>query len=114
MLDGGLLCLCSLENTADPETGEMPRMRLVKEAEAYYSERTVGYGRLYAAQGANEQIDMLVRIWNTPEARAGRYALLENGEQYRIDHVQKVFGDSGFTALDLTLKRLEDCYDVAP
>jgi hypothetical protein len=33
-------------------------------------------------------------------------------EQYRIDNVQHLLNDDGLKVTDLTLKRLEDLYDI--
>lgn len=109
--DDGTLRVCRLDNTAP--AGAMPVMRLVPVARFWYGERTVGYGRIYAAAGVNEEIDMLVRVAYTRAARAGMYAVLGNGEQYRITHVQQVTDDDGLRATDLTLARVEENYDVA-
>ena len=111
MRDDGVLYLCELINTAAP--GSMPRQELWRVARFWYAERTVGYNRLYAARGVNEDIDMLVRVAFTKAARAGMYALLGNGEQYRINGVQQVRDDeTGLRATDLTLQRVEDYFDV--
>ena len=119
LLDDGVLYLCTLTNTAAP--GAMPVQRLTKVAKYWYGERTVGYNRLYAAKGANEEIDMLVRVAYTRAARAGMYAVLGNGEQYRITAVQQIRdtgtgndnSTAGLRATDLSLVRLEDNYELS-
>lgn len=111
LLDSGVLTLCTLQNTAAP--GAMPAERLVPQSQHWYGERTIGYGRQYEAKGVNEQIDLLARIWQDRTARIGMYALLDNGEQYRIDNVQQTWDDDGLRVTDLTLRRLETLYDVA-
>lgn len=111
MFDDGLLQLCSLDETA--ERGAMPAPRLRPLCEAYYATRTIGYNRFYAAMGANQQIDLIVRTWYLPEARIGMYAVLEDETQYRIDNVQHLLDDDGLRVTDLTMSRLEDFYDVA-
>lgn len=105
MRDGGKLSICSLQNVAEP--GFMPREALVIEAEAFFSYREIGVTRMYAALGANRQIDLLVRAWNTSIDREWKFVVID-GEQFRIDAAQPT-GD----AVDLTLVRLEDFYDVA-
>ena len=60
LLDSGILTLYKLINTA--ESGRMPDMKLQKYENAYFGERTVGYNRLYAAKGVNQQVDKLVRM----------------------------------------------------
>lgn len=107
MIDNGLLTLYALDNVADP--GDMPREALAEIGKAYYSERTVGYNRLYAALGADQQIDMLVRCHNIEIPAKAGYVILEDGEQYRISAKQKIVGRD---AVDLTLVRVEDYLDV--
>lgn len=110
MFDDGLLQLCSLDETA--ERGAMPAPHLRPLCEVYYAQRAIGYNRFYAAMGANQQIDLIVRTWHLPEARIGMYAVLEDKNQYRIDNVQHLLDDAGLRVTDLTLSRLEDLYDV--
>lgn len=111
LLDAGTLTLCTLQNTAHP--GAMPQEHLIPGETCFYGERTVGYNRQYAAMGVNERIDMIARIWQNRAARAGMYALLDNGEQYRITFAQQLLDDDGLRVTDLTMERLETLYDVA-
>lgn len=104
----GICTIYSLENTASP--GMKPTEKLVEICTAYYAERTVGYNRIYAAMGADHQFDMLIRIFNTDFIENGMYVILEDGKQYQIDISQKIVGRD---AVDLTLKRVEDYYEVA-
>ena len=108
----GILGLHILTNIA--ANGAMPVDKLVPVTPAYYSERAVGVTRMYAAIGANQRIDLLVRIHNFLELpRVGRkrveYVVMDDGEQYRITAAQKVVDED---AIDLTLERLEELYDV--
>ena len=104
-LDSGILTVCKLKNTA--AAGQMPVMQLAQQSTHYYGERTVGYNRQYAAMGVNQQIDMLVRIWQDR-------AVLEDDSQYRIDNVQHLLDSDGLEVTDLTLSALEEFYDVLP
>lgn len=105
------LILYSLRNTA--AKGMMPKEQLVKIGEEYYGSRVIGYNRQYAALGADQRIDELVRIWRNNQVRANHYAVLEDGLQYRINFVQHLLDDDGLEVTDLTLVRLEENYDVA-
>lgn len=105
MRDAGILRLYSLQNTAEP--GLRPTEQLVLVTTAYYDERTVGVTRAYAALSANQRIDKLVRCYNTDVPISSEYAILEDGNQYRITLKQQV-GDH----VDLTLVRQEDMLDV--
>lgn len=107
MRDMGILDLCELTTTSAP--GDFPAEKLVKIATAYYAEKTVGYNRIYAAKGANQEIDMVVRCFNTPVPYSAKYAVLEGGDQYQISVKQKIVDED---ATDLTLVRMESYYDV--
>lgn len=110
LLDDGILWTCSLTNAATK--GSMPKKKLQKVTEYCYGERIVGYGRQYAAKGVNEQVDMLVRIWQDRSIRIGMYALVNDEEQFRIDNVQHLTDEDGLKVTDLTLRRVDDLYDV--
>lgn len=113
MFDAGQVIICQLIDTADP--GCMPVYMLEPITTAYFGERTVGYNRYYAAQGVNEQVDLLIRVWRDNQIRIGMYALLymsENDGQYRITNVQHLLNDDGLKVTDLTLSRVEDNYVV--
>ena len=97
LFDDGTVIICKLENKAS--AGNMPDEHLVPFAQHDYGERTVGYGRQYAAKGVNEQVDMLIRFWQDRSVRIGMYAVIG--------------GDHGLKVTDLTLRRLEDLYDVS-
>lgn len=107
MKDEGILQICTLTDIA--ESGMMPKERLVVSDTAYYSERTVGYERYYAAMGANAKIDKVVRCWHTSAPAENTYVILEDGLQYRVSFAQNIQDQE---AADLTLERLGDLYDV--
>lgn len=109
-LDGGILTICELVNTA--EAGAMPAWQLKPRSRHYYGERTVGYGRQYAAKGVNEQVDILVRVWRDKNIRIGMYAIVGN-EQYRLNNVQHLLDEDGLQITDLSLQRLGENYDIA-
>lgn len=117
MKDAGQLTIYGLTNTA--ENGDMPVEKLIPVTEPLdFEEKAIGFGRQYAAKGANEQVDLLARVWRTP-ARIGQYVTIayyegfDDGTQFRIDNVQQVYDDDGLKVTDLTLSRLEEYYDVA-
>lgn len=110
LLDSGILYVCSLKNLAPK--GAMPQEKLVLSSRHYYGERTVGYGRQYAAKGVDERVDMLVRIWQDRSVRIGMYILLDTEEQFRIQNVQNLLDEDGLRVTDITLQRVDDLYDV--
>lgn len=105
MRDAGILTIYKLTNIAEP--GLMPTEKLVEVCAAYYDERTVGVTRAYAAMGAKQRIDNLVRVYNTVLPTDAEYCILEDDLQYRISLKQKE-GDNVL----LTLERLEEMLDV--
>ena len=107
MRDMGLLTLYDLVTTST--SGDMPVEKLSSLGTAFYAEKTVGYNRIYAARGANEEIDMVVRCYNTDVPYSAKYVVLEDGNQYQISVKQKIVDED---CTDLTLVRLEDYYDV--
>lgn len=117
MMDDGLVTLCTLENTA--ENGDMPKEMLVSTQTLMFESRNIGVTRFYAAQGANQQIDMLIRVWRV-NAKVGMYAVLtdyegqenEDGDQYQIDAVQQTLNANGLKVTDLTLRRVDRLYEV--
>ena len=117
ILDDGVVFICTLQNVAEP--GKMPTEQLTKYRKFWYGERYVGYNRQYAARGVNENIDMMIRIPYDRGVRIGMYAVLGNGEQYRIDLVSQATDFTGYQNerrslkyTDLTLSRLEHNYDL--
>lgn len=99
----------ALENVARP--GFMPAEKLVRKGTAYYSKRTSGVTRRYAALGANRDYDYVIRCWNMTELPDNvKYAIPEDGYQYRIDPAEAIYDED---AMDLTLTRLEEFYNVA-
>lgn len=112
MYDDGKLKLYRLDDSAQP--GEMPKETLVFLQEAWFEFRVVGYGRFYAAKGAQQQADHLLRTPEPlPQVRIGMYVILEDGLQYRIDNVQRTTDDDGLPVTDLTLFRLEELFNVS-
>ena len=107
----GILNICTLENTS--EAGYMPVDKLVTVETAYYRKKTVGYNRMYAALGANKSIDLLVRCFNisVPDYSRELYVYFPDDDsvQYRVSMIQEIVEES---AIDLTLERLEDLYEV--
>lgn len=102
----GILTICSLQNIAPK--GMKPSEKLVEIDTAYYQMRQAGVTRIYQALGADHRFDLLVRCFNTEVPHEGLYVVIDS-EQYRIDLCQRIIGKD---AIDLTLVRVEDYYDV--
>ena len=106
--DGGIIKLYTLEDVS--ESGLKPEEKLVFNSEFFFAKMVTGVTRRYAALGANRDFNAVVRCWNAVIADDVRYAIDEEGTQYRIDVKEPVHD---LDAVDLTLVRLEEFYDVA-
>lgn len=111
MMDSGTCRIYTVTDAA--ENGEMPAPTLHEygDYEWSFEDRMISYTRQYAAMGADQQIDRIIRIWRTP-VRIGDVVVIES-EQYRIDNVQPTLDDDSLQVVDLTLRRLEENYDIA-
>lgn len=109
LLDSGIIEIYTITNTA--ENGKMPSYSLTLKHRAYYGERTIGFNRYYARLGRNEQIDMLVRIWQTRNVHIGDVAIIDS-VQYRITNIQHLADESNLRVSDLTLERMAENYDI--
>ena len=118
LLDAGVLTLCNLTNTA--ALGDMASYKLVPVISQFFGERQIGINRAYLAKGADEQVDLLARIWDEGvRPKIGQYAVItkyryqENpdGVQYRITLVQPTMNEDGLRVFDLQLMRIEENYD---
>ena len=111
MMDSGTCRIYTVTDAA--ENGEMPAPTLHEygDYEWSFEDRMISYSRQYAAMGVDQQIDRIIRTWRTP-VRIGDVVVIE-GEQYRIDNVQPTLDDDSLQVTDLTLRRLEENYDIA-
>ena len=110
-MDSGTCRIYTVTDAA--ENGEMPAPTLHEygDYEWSFEDRMISYSRQYAAMGADQQIDRIIRIWRTP-VRIGDVVVIGD-EQYRIDNVQPTLDDDSLQVVDLTLRRLEENYDIA-
>ena len=111
MMDSGTCRIYTVTDAA--ENGEMPAPTLHEygDYEWAFEDRMISYSRQYAAMGVDQQIDRIIRIWRTP-VRIGDVVVIGD-EQYRIDNVQPTLNDDSLQVTDLTLRRLEENYDIA-
>lgn len=128
MRDDGVLFVCDLVN--DAANGLMPSETLSIVNKYWFENRTIGFSRFYTAQGVNQRVDRLVRIPWDMSVQIGQYAVLGNGEQFRITMVShgedtnprtkmvdsKYYRQpviAGLKYTELTLTRVENYYAVA-
>ena len=130
MFDSGTIKICSLTNQA--ENGLMPKEVLAVESKHWFEMRTIGINRQYLAKGVNERVDLLVRIPRNDKVQIGQYAVLGNGEQFRITNITHGHVEQAFSRIDkgefyrgyrtarivdldhteITLMKLENYYEV--
>ena len=110
-MDSGTCRIYTVTDAAG--NGEMPNPTLHEygDYEWSFEDRMISYSRQYAAMGVDQQIDRIIRIWRTP-VRIGDVVVIGD-EQYRIDNVQPTLDDDSLQVVDLTLRRLEENYDIA-
>ena len=110
-MDSGTCRIYTVTDAAG--NGEMPNPTLHEygDYEWAFEDRMISYSRQYAAMGVDQQIDRIIRIWRTP-VRIGDVVVIGD-EQYRIDNVQPTLDDDSLQVVDLTLRRLEENYDIA-
>ena len=112
MMDDGTATICKLVDIK--EEGMMPRPVLRPVAVTMYENRIIGYNRMYAAKGVNQEISALIRIWDEP-VQIGDYIVISGSDmdgQYRVDFMQPLRNYDGLRIKDLTLARVENNYDV--
>lgn len=113
MMDAGIATICTLTNIAGD--GDMPVYKLVEVSKAYFAQRTISYRRLYAAKGANERIDLLIRMWRDPAVQSGQYVVLSESVtdgQYEIETVQHTVDEDNLQVTDVALRRVDKLYEV--
>ena len=108
----GIVYLATLTNTAGP--GDMPKEQLQFVGRFWFEERMIGLQRQMIAKGASQHVDMLIRIKDfSQSARIGMFAVLGNGDQFRIINVNKGRENDGVSRFtELTLERLDRLYDI--
>lgn len=130
MFDSGVLYICDL--TEQQSSGNMPKQVLSMKNKFWFERRFISMNRQYLAKGVNEQIDLLVRVQGTQNIEIGEYAMLGNGDQYRITLVShghdvwqytRQYKDgfvngyrspqiTGLDYTELTLSKLEKNYEL--
>ena len=111
ILDSGMVEILEIHEELAP--GCMPKQIIRPLFEpCFFGDLQIGYKRQYAAKGAEQQIDRLIRIWQERGITIGMVAMLDDGQQYRIDLVQHLPDEEGEPVTHLTLSRLGVLYDV--
>lgn len=116
LYDDGTVTICDKKNVA--EDGDMPSFRLVPVFTEFYTEKSIGMNRVYLAMGADQQLDMLIRIPGSYRPWIGQHAVVYSAKedlgdnlQFRITAVQPATDSDGMRVYDLSLERLSKNYD---
>lgn len=105
----GICQICEAVNTA--KKGNMPVRELqIKSGRVPYERRKVGIQRFYNAKQEGAEVELLIRV-PQPFAVSTQDICIVKGVQYGIYQTQDVL-DTIPKAKDLSLKRLEEQYDV--
>lgn len=110
MFDSGLMTICELQQVA--VDGGMPTKSLVEKGNSFYGERTISASRMYQARGVDCRIDKLVRVPFDTDVVPDDYIVFEDETQFRVDAVTDVIVRRDLRAVELTLIKLGDNYNV--
>lgn len=105
----GVVTVCRVEDVAKP--GFQPVKRLVPKERLLYQERSLGLSRYYAGRQNQVEIQRVIRTPYRPEVSSQDVAVTQDGQQYRIDLVQRV-QDVYPPSMDLTLAKVEQRWEV--
>ena len=101
-----------VRTAAEIAAGSIPKMALVLEGWTYYGDRNMSFTRIYEALGADQRFDRIVRVPEDSPIYSGMYVII-NGQQFRVTMASMVVVKSSYRAVELTLVKLEDRYDLA-
>lgn len=104
----GVVKIFSVRNVAEP--GDAPKKKLSYKQRLRYTERIVGIKRFWTAKQAQAEIDLLLRVPKLRNISTQDIAIPNDGEQYKIVHIQF---PEGKNVMDLSLERLVQKYEVA-
>lgn len=109
MIPGGILKVCKLVNTA--EKGCTPVYSLEEKASYFYSKKSLSVNRSHFSRQDGIKIDNIVRCHNvlSDQFEVDEYVILDDNTQMQIIDVND-YPDLNVT--DLTLKKVNDFYDV--
>ena len=110
--DDGIVKIYEIGNIA--ARGKEPKEGLVAYESFFFGYDTLGINRYYTALQANQQIEAVINIpgWNQINA-ANHVAVMENGDQFRVQMVQTMLDEDGLRITKLSLERLVNRYAVS-
>lgn len=111
MIPGGILKVCKLVNTA--EKGYTPVYSLEEKASYFYSKKSLSVNRSHFARQDGIKIDNIVRCHNvlSDQFEVDEYVILDDNTQTQMQIID-VNDYPDLNVTDLTLKKVNDFYDV--
>ena len=106
----GVVGIYDVQDAAQP--GYKPVKRLLLKEELRFEEQRLGIARLYQSRQVQAEIEKVIRVPKAVPIHPQDIAVIE-GEQYRIDSVQKVM-EVYPPCLDLALIHVKQKFEVMP
>ena len=106
----GIVTVYAVTDAAQP--GYKPTPGINKIVQLGYEECRVGIQRFFSGQQNQIKVERVLRCPATGQISTQDIAITEDGQQYRIDLIQKVDGVYP-PSVDLTLTHIQQKYEVA-
>lgn len=112
--DDGILTIYSVTNRN--YNGEMPEKGLMKKAESFFYEETLGISRFYEALKAEQLIERVVVIHDDTIISINDICTIDtdpdDANQYIVRMVQRALDEEGLKILRISLERNGDDYEI--
>ena len=105
----GIVTVYADTDAAKP--GYKPTSGLIKRIELCYEERVLGIQRFFSGKQNQIKVERVIRCPATGQVSTQDVAITEDGQQYRIDLIQKADGVYP-PSVDMTLTHVEQKYEV--
>ena len=106
----GIVTVYAVTDAARP--GYKPTPGLIKRIELCYEERVLGIQRFFSGKQNQIKVERVIRCPATGQVSTQDVAITEDGQQYRIDLIQKADGVYP-PSVDMTLTHIEQKYEVS-
>lgn len=107
--DDGIVGIYLITDTAS--AGSKPKKALSLVESFFFGYDTLGINRYYTALQANQQIEAVINVPDWHELNPAMHvAVMENGNQYKIQMVQPTTDEDGLRITRLSLERIREDY----
>ena len=106
----GIVTVYSVKDTANP--GYKPKSELAYKVKLCYEERRLGIQRYFSGKQNQIKIERVIRCPATGQVSTQDVAITEDGQQYRVDLIQKADGVYP-PSVDITLLHIAQKYEVS-